>query len=219
MNKFKFIDIAQNTEEWFIFRAGKLTSSKLGTIMANYPRAFGEPAKKYAVNIALEQINNKPIESDYKNDHMKRGHEQEPIAMAMYEDENFCDVLNGGFFDSKNIGCSPDGLVDDDGVIEIKSVIASVHYANVKRSKFDPAYKWQLIGNLVFTGRDWIDFISFCIDFPRDRQLYTFRIFKEDIQEEKKMLFLRIKQFLQLVKSTKSRILKSSYIIHNRSVK
>ena len=73
---FKFIDVNQNTDEWFQMRCGKLTSSKLGTIMANYGKAFGEPAKKYAVNIAIEQITGNPIASTFSNDHMQRGHDR-----------------------------------------------------------------------------------------------------------------------------------------------
>ena len=74
---FKFIDVNQNTDEWFQMRCGKLTSSKLGTIMANFGKAFGDPAKKYAVNIAIEQITGSPISSDYTNADMQRGHDQE----------------------------------------------------------------------------------------------------------------------------------------------
>ena len=129
----EFIDVQQNTDDWFSLRAGKLTSSKLGVVMANYGKSFGEPAKKYAVNIAIEQITGEPIPSTYTNEHMQRGHEQEPLARMLYEEEYFCDVTNGGFFGSKFIGCSPDGLVSDSGLIEIKSVIGSVHFANIKR--------------------------------------------------------------------------------------
>lgn len=199
---FNFIDIDQNSDEWFELRAGKLTSSKLSTIMANYGKAFGDPAKKYAVNIAIEQITGKPIASSYQNDHMVRGHEQEPIARMLYEDMTFCDVDNGGFFESGFIGCSPDGLVGSDGLIEIKSVIAPVHFATIKRGGVDPAYRWQCIGNLKFTGRDWIDFVSYCADFPEDRQLFTHRLHKADLSEEFKMIDNRADEFKRLVDDT-----------------
>ena len=211
---FEFYDVEQNTDEWFQMRAGRLTSSKLGTIMANYGKAFGEPAKKYAVNIAIEQITGKAIPSSYSNEHMERGHEQEPIARMLYEEEMFCNVSNGGFFGSEFIGCSPDGLISDSGVIEIKSVIAPVHYANIKRQSVDPAYKWQCIGNVKFTGRDWIDFVSYCSEFPEDKQLYTYRLNAADLSEEFKMLSIRIDEFQSLVAETKNLILNSNYINH-----
>ena len=102
----KYHDIEQNSDEWYQMRAGKLTSSNLAKVMANYGKAFGEPAKKYAVTIAVEQITGKPISSDYQNEHMQRGHEQEPIARELYEQETFSTVYNGGFFCSDSIGCS-----------------------------------------------------------------------------------------------------------------
>jgi len=208
---FKFIDVQQNTDEWFALRGGKLTSSKLGTIMANYGKAFGEPAKKYAVQVAVEQITGNPISSGYQNEHMARGHEQEPMARMIYEDENFVDVTNGGFFESEFIGCSPDGIVDNDGVIEIKSVIAPVHFASVKRQNVDPAYKWQLVGNLKFTGRDWIDFVSYCESFPVDKQLFTHRLYAKDLEEDFSKLDIRVSEFLLLVAETKEIILNNGY--------
>lgn len=210
---FNFVDVDQNSDEWFQMRAGLITSSKLGTIMANYDKAFGEPAKKYAVNIAVEQITGKAISSGYSNEHMERGHEQEPIARMLYEQENFCDVTNGGFFENGDIGCSPDGLVGDDGVVEIKSVIASTQFATVKRQKLDPAYRWQCIGNLKFTGRDWIDYISYCADFPEDKQLFVHRVKKDDCIKEFEMIDARVKDFMMLILDTKQIIIESSYSI------
>jgi len=209
---FEFIDIEQNSDEWYELRAGKLTSSKLGVVMANYGKAFGEPAKKYAVNIAIEQITGKAIPSSYSNEHMERGHEQEPIARRLYEEETFSEVLNGGFFDGGFIGCSPDGRVDDDGAIEIKSVISHVHYANIKRQSVDPAYRWQCIGNLKFMGAEWLDFISFCADFPEDKQLFTHRILAKDLAEEFSMIEKRISEFKTLVDDTRKTITESNYI-------
>lgn len=210
---FEFIDIDQNTDEWLDLRGGRLTSSKLGVVMASYGKAFGEPAKKYAVNIATEQITGIAIPSNYTNAHMQRGHEQEPIARMMYEDDNFCDVVDGGFFMSDFIGCSPDGLVYDDGVIEIKSVIAATQFATVKRQSLDPVYKWQCIGNLKFTGRDWLDFVSYCAEFPEDKQLFIHRLNKEDYQKEFEMIDLRIEEFKRLVVQTKEIILTNQYSI------
>ena len=211
MNAAKFHDVAQNSDEWYALRAGSFTSSNASKVMANLGKAFGDPAKKYAVNIAVEQITGAPMVSDYTNEHMERGHEQEPIARMLYEEENFCDVTNGGYFDLGFIACSPDGMVHDDGVIEIKSVIASVHFANIKRQSIDPAYKWQCIGNLKFTGRDWLDFVSYCADFPEDKRLFTHRIWKKDLEEEFNQISNRIEEFEKLVESSKAIILEGNY--------
>lgn len=212
----EFFDVEQNSDQWFEMRAGKLTSSKLGTIMANFGKAFGDPAKKYAVNIAIEQITGNPIPSSYQNEHMQRGHEQEPIARMLYESETFCAVENGGFFGSEFVGCSPDGMVSDCGVIEIKSVIAPVHYASIRRQSLDPAYRWQCIGNLKFTGREWLDFVSYCAEFPADKQLFTHRIERGSLSKEFSMIDERISEFKQLVDETRECILTSKYSTSSR---
>lgn len=206
-----YIDVEQNSQEWFDMRAGKLTSSKLGIVMANFGEAFGEPAKKYAKVIAVEQIKESPVLSSFSNDHMERGHEQEPLARALYEQETFSTVDNGGFFCSDEIGCSPDGLIQKDGVIEIKCVIINIHYDNVKRQDIDPQYKWQCIGNLKFTSRDWIDFVSYCEDYPEGKQLFVYRRRKEDFTEQFEMIDQRIDEFMSLIRANKETILNSEY--------
>jgi len=194
-----FIDIDQNSDEWFDLRAGKLTGSAAGKIMANYGKAFGNPAHALAVQIALEQITGKTISSNYTNAHMDRGHEQEPIARAEYERTYFCDVLNGGFFDNDKTGVSVDGRVLPDGIVEIKSHIPSVHFVNVKRGEFNPDYKWQYYFNLKETGAEWIDTISFCADFPEGNRICVYRIWAKDSEEEFKQIESRTAEFFELV--------------------
>src|SRR5688572_21732604 len=130
--------------------------------MANYGKPFGEPAHRYALQIALERITGRKAEYSFRNDDMDRGHEQEPLARMLYEELTFSEVKNGGFFDWGEYGDSPDGLVADDGVTEFKSVIASTHEANIKRGAPDPSYKWQIVGHIDGTTRDWVDFGSYC---------------------------------------------------------
>lgn len=195
-----FIDIQQNTDEWLELRNGKVTGSAIAKIMANYNKAFGEPAKKFAVDIAVARITGKLARSDnYTNAHMERGHEQEPLARELYELNTFSDVTNGGFFDNGNNGCSPDGLVGDNGVIEIKSVIPSVHYKRIEKGGFDTSYRWQLMFNLKETDRDWIDFVSYCHDFPKEKRLYTCRVNKADCEADFEMMKIRLDEFESLI--------------------
>jgi hypothetical protein len=181
----------------------------MAKVMANYGKAFGEPAKKLAVSIAVEQVTGKRINgSSFSNEHTERGHTQEPIARALYEEENFVVVSNGGFFESiEPLGCSPDGLVYNDGLIEIKSVLDHVHYANIKRSDIDPAYKWQVYFNLWLTGKKWIDFVSYCADYPEDKRLFVIRKYYVDCIEQFAMMQQRIGDFFKLVDEAKLTIL------------
>lgn len=195
----KWIDVQQNSPEWEELRIGKATASSFSKFMANYGKAFGEPAQRYALQIALEIVTGRKAEYSFKNDDMERGHEQEPMARMLYEEQRFVDITNGGFFDCGDYGDSPDGLVEDDGVIEVKSVIASTHEATIKRGSADPAYKWQIVGHLDCSGRDWVDFVSYCSDYPEWSQLVVYRTYRDDVQEELSQLAERRNQFLELV--------------------
>jgi len=198
-------DIEQNTDLWLDIRPGKLTGSAIAKVMANYGKAFGEPAKKLASIIACEQVTGQRNQIDsYSNEQMERGHIQEPLARALYEDTYFVDVTNGGFYDCGRLGFSPDGRVGNDGLIEIKSVIIPAHASTIKRGGIDPTYKWQVYFNLANSERDWIDFVSYCDDFPIQTRLFTHRICRSDIVEEEKMMDSRINEFFELVESFKS---------------
>ncbi len=195
-------DIKQSDDsDWLKLRAGKVTGSSINKVMANYGKAFGEPAKALAVDLALVAVRGYIEKENYTNQHMVRGHIQEPIARELYETEMFYTVTNGGFYDNGFTGCSPDGLVADDGLIEVKSVIPAVHYKTIKRDDIDPAYKWQCAFNLKESGRDWIDFISYSSEFPEGNQLYICRKTTDDFQEEFEQIQQRVWTFSSLVTS------------------
>lgn len=203
-----FHNIEQNTEQWLELRKGKVTGSSISKVMANYGKAFGDPAKKLAVDIAVTQLGG-VIESDsYTNEHMERGHEQEPIARMLYEQNYFCDVARGGFYDNGFTGCSPDGHVGTNGLVEIKSVIPSVHYKRFKSGSFDSAYKWQLVFNLKETDREWIDYISYCSGFPDDKKLFDVRCYADSFKEEFKQIDTRLSEFRELIETIKEDILR-----------
>jgi len=203
-----WIDVKQNTDEWLPLRAGKVTGSAISKVMANYGKPFGDPAKKYASIIAVERIKGAAVGGDrYSNIHMEAGHVEEPIARMLYEEEYFCSVTNGGFFDNGKTGCSPDGLVDDNGIVEIKSVIVPVQYECIKRNSYDPAYHWQIIFNLKETGREWIDYVSFCEQFSDSKKLLTKRVYASECIEDFKKIDIRLKEFEELVDKITSDIL------------
>ena len=199
-------DIPQNDDAWLLKRSGHLTGSPIAKVMANDGKAFGEPAKRLAVEIAIEQLRGVALSSGYMNDDMQRGHDQEPIARQMYESEYFCDVTNGGFFDNGFTGCSPDGLVGSDGVIEIKCVIPSVQYKRVKAKTYDSAYRWQLIFNLKETGREWIDYISYSQEFTENKKLLVYRMTAESQVTAFEQIDKRVAKFRKLVEQVKSDI-------------
>lgn len=196
-----WLDVEQNSPEWKVLRLGKAGSSSAAKFMANLGKSLGDPAQRYALQLALERINKREAEHGFRNDDMDRGHEQEPLGRAAYEQLFFVDVTNGGYFDCGEYGDSPDGLVGTDGVVEIKSVIAPTHEATIRRGKSDPAYKWQIVTHLDCTGRDWVDFVSYCSDYPEWNQLVVYRTYRDEVEQELKQLAERRAEFLELVRT------------------
>ena len=198
----KYLNIKQNSEEWFDARLGKPTSSKFGTIMANYGKAFGQPAKDYALKTVLEGMGRERIEEGFSSSWMERGSALEPVARQAYEAFTFSTVSNGGIFISEDgfMGASPDGIIKlDNGGVEIKCPKYSTHYATLKRGAFDPVYKWQMIGHLYVADLDYVDFVSFCPEMPEHRQLFIHRVHRSDVSEELKCLELRLAEFKTLM--------------------
>lgn len=201
LKEFKTIHhtVEQNTDEWFNMRLGKITSSNFDKIMANFGKPFGNPAVEYARKIALERITGSLDEScNYNNQYMERGNELEPLAIMAYEESFFTNVENGGFFEKGFLGDSPDGLIGNDGCIEIKSVIPNTQWKRVESEKPDTGYKYQVQGHLFVSGRSWCDFVSFCPEF-KGKELITFRI-EKDLEMFEKME-TRLFEFNKLVQS------------------
>jgi len=198
---------------WFDeLRPGKITGSTVEHAMAWIDKPlktgpkWGDPAKRDAVEIAVIELGGDPTVKDYTNSSMERGKEQEPIARSFYEAEYFCEVTIGGFFDNGRTGCSPDGLVSTNGIIEIKSVLNHIHYNSIERDSYDPKYKWQLIHNLKESGREWIDYVSYCSSFPKGKHLFIHRLYAKDLQKEFNLINARLKDLFVLVEEIKDRI-------------
>jgi hypothetical protein len=195
-----FHNIPQGTDEWMQLRIGKITASNFGTIMANGDKPFGEPAKRYAVRIAVESLTKTRL-PEYQNGFMERGIELEAKARELYQDENIVEILPGGFMTDEVYGGSADGRIEPDGLVEIKSVIYTTHFERFKNKDYDTAYRWQIQGNILLYGAKWCDFISYCPEFPSQKQLYVFRV--ERNEQEIKKLTERLEQFETLVKEYK----------------
>lgn len=193
----KFHDIKQSDEEaWLKLRTGFITSSNFSTIMANEGKPFGNPALDYAVKVAIESRTKRPAET-YSNSWMDRGKEMEDDARQAYQDLTFTDVTNGGFMQFGRFGSSSDGLIGDDGMIEIKCPKANTHMHTLIRGDIDPKYKFQVQGQMLVYGRSWCDFVSYCPDFPESKQLLIYRV--EYDNDMATRLTSRLSQFIEVV--------------------
>lgn len=177
-----WIDIEQNSIEWYDLRLGKITSSHFATIMAHYPNKLGDPAKDYAERVALEIVTGeRNDEDDFKSVYMERGNEYEPIARQLYEMETFRKVTNGGFFTQNDLGDSPDGIIGKDGRIEIKCVKAKTQFRRLKKKGYDLSYKWQIQGHLWIGNAQWCDFVQYSPKMPESKQLYIYTVERDEL--------------------------------------
>jgi hypothetical protein len=153
----------QNSEEWDRLRCAKPTASQFHRILTPKQLKISKAgAFSYMSELFAEHVNGGPIESA-STQFMQRGHDQEDEAVAAYEFEKSVDVRRVGFItnDDGTFGCSPDGLVGDDGGLEIKLLKLENHVkAMLRPQEFADSHRMQVQGALMITGRKWWDVMA-----------------------------------------------------------
>jgi putative phage-type endonuclease len=169
----------QGSEEWLKLRLGVATASNFDKIITTTGKE-SESLKKYALQLATELMLETP-EPSFKNDVMARGNELESLARETYQEQTFNVVEQITMFksDCGNFGYSPDGLVDDDGLVEIKCPIATTHFKYLLDNKMPTDYWQQVQGGLWVSQRKWIDFVSFNSYF-KDKKLFVIRVERDE---------------------------------------
>ena len=178
----KIIDAVQGTPEWLAARAGKVTARMISNVLMK-PETAG--FRDYQAQLVAEILTGKPQGSDYTNVHMQYGTETEPLARSAYEAETGFSVDEVGLCIHPTIeraGASPDGLVGNSGLVEIKCPKPATHLAYLIAGVVPAGYKNQMMWQIACTGRDWCDFVSFRPDLPENLQLFVVR-FKRDSAE------------------------------------
>lgn len=161
-----WLQLDQGSEEWLTARRGKITGSRFKD--ARDKLKGGQPSKAclgYAMDIARERIGGS-APPKFQNAAMRTGTEQEPFARAMYEARTGHMVEEAGFYlsDDAVFGLSPDGLIDDDGVLEIKTMVSSDTLFTAVADGDLSAYMDQCLGYLWLLGRQWVDLVLWCPD-------------------------------------------------------
>ena len=178
----KIIDAVQGTPEWLAARAGRVTASMISNVLMK-PETAG--FRDYQAQLVAEILTGKPQGSDYTNVHMQYGTETEPLARSAYEAETGFSVNEVGLCIHPTIeraGASPDGLVGNSGLTEIKCPKVATHLAYMLAGVVPSGYKNQMMWQMACTGRDWCDFVSFRPDLPEHLQLFIVR-FKRDSEK------------------------------------
>ena len=168
----------QRSEDWYAARCGKATASRFKDAMATLKN--GQPAqaaKEYLTELVVERLTGQPV-TKFTTAAMQWGTEQEAAARAAYEQSAGVQVEETGFVahDVLMAGCSPDGLVDWDGLIEIKCPWNTGVHIETLLSGMPADHMPQVQGQMWITGRQWCDFVSYDPRMPVELQLHIQRI-------------------------------------------
>ena len=174
-------EIQQGTPEWFAQRLGKATASRIKDIVAKTKTGYSTSRDKYLTQLLLERLTGTVAES-YSDAAMAWGNDTEPFARAAYEAQKGVMVDQVAFINHPTIemaGASPDGLVGDDGLVEIKCPMSHTHLESLLGG-LDDQYKVQVNWQMACTGRKWTDLCSFDPRFPAELQLVIKRFERDD---------------------------------------
>lgn len=187
----------QRSEEWFKARLGKVTASRVADVLAKIKSGESASRRNYKIQLVSERLTGEKQET-YINQAMQDGIDREFYARERYV-QQFGEVEEVGFIQHPTLeaGASPDGMVGEDGIIEIKCPMGTTHTETLMSQDVPSKYMPQIQFQLLCTGRKWCDFISYNPMFPEHLQLFVKRVeADEDYQKE---LEIEVKQFLSEV--------------------
>lgn len=170
--------IEQGTEAWAAARRGKVTASRVADVIKKTKSGYSTSRKNYAAQLLCERLTGRTAEG-FSNAAMQWGTEKEPEARIAYEFMKNVTVDLVGFVDHPTIamsGASPDGLVGEDGLVEIKCCNTATHLEVLMSGDIDDDYITQIQWQLACTGRKWCDYVGYDPRLPAHLQLYIKRI-------------------------------------------
>ena len=176
------VDCHQGTPEWLAARAGKVTASMISAVLMD-PKTAG--FRDYQAQLVAEILTGKPQGSDFTSAAMQFGSDTEPLARSAYEVHTGFTVDQVGMVIHPTIeraGASPDGLVNNNALVELKVPKVATHLAYLVAGVVPTIYKTQMMWQMAVTERDWCDFVSFRPDLPENLQLFVVR-YKKDAAE------------------------------------
>ena len=174
--------IEQGTPEWFAQRIGKVTASRVADVIAKTKTGYSTSRDNYMAQLVCERLTGTVAES-FTNAAMQWGTDNEPLARAAYE--AYMDVLvdEVAMITHPRIeqaGASPDGLVGDDGLVEIKCPNTATHIDTLLTQTVPGKYITQMQWQMACTGRQWCDFVSFDPRMPKELQLFIKYVPRDD---------------------------------------
>ena len=175
----------QRTQEWLETRAGKATASRVKDIVAKTKTGVSASRKNYLAQLVVERFTGIPEASELAavSKAVQWGIDVEPEARAAYEARTGDFVKEEAFCHHPTItmsGASPDGLVGDDGLLEIKCPNTATHIEYLLSGKPPSEYLAQMAWQLACSGRKWVDFVSYDPRMPEQHRLFIVRYMRDD---------------------------------------
>ena len=170
--------IEQGTDEWFAIRIGKVTASRVADLLAKTKSGYSASRDNYMAQLVCERLTGQKGES-FTNSAMQHGTDTEPLARLAYEVSQNVLVDQVGFVPHPSIkmaGASPDGLVGDNGLLEIKCPNTATHIETLLSETVPTKYFTQMQFQMACTEREWCDFVSFDNRLPAELQLFVKRV-------------------------------------------
>jgi putative phage-type endonuclease len=167
----------QRTPEWFAARLGKVTASRISDIIGKTQSGYSASRANYMALLICERLTGAAAES-YSNAAMQHGTDTEPMALSAYEAAQGVLVKAEGFVTHPSIaqsGASPDGLVGDSGLIEIKCPNTATHLDTLLGKKMPTKHRPQVQWQMACTRRHWCDFVSYDPRLPERLQMFVVR--------------------------------------------
>lgn len=196
-------DIEQGTPEWLALRLGIATASELDCLLVSgkYPTGFGVAAFTYMDQLIGERITEEAAELPFQTKATIRGHEQEGVALELYEAREEVKVQKVGIILNRGIGYSPDGLVGADGLIEIKTKLPKFQVGVILAGEIPKEHVAQCQGGLWASDREWIDFISYWPGMP----LFVKRAYRDEALIRK--IAERVSSFYEIMDERMNKVL------------
>lgn len=171
----------QRTDEWFEARLGRVTASRIADVVTKTKSGYGASRANYMAQLICERLTGKPTEG-FTSAAMQWGVDVEPRARAAYELETGNSVVEVGFIPHPDLaaGASPDGLVGDDGLVEIKCPNTATHIDYLLKGSTPGNYQLQMQWQMACTGRTWCDFVSFDPRLPQHLEIFIKRMDRDE---------------------------------------
>ena len=200
----------QRSDDWFTARLGKVTASRVADVVAKTKTGVSASRGNYMAQLIVERLTGKPVES-FSSSAMQWGTDTEPLARAAYEMATDMMVEEIGFVEHESIpmcGASPDGLVGDDGLIEIKCPNTATHIETLINNTIDNRYVLQMQWQMACTDRKWCDFVSFDPRMPEALQMKIIRVnFNEmlvtDLENQVEQFLNEVQEKLEILNNLK----------------